>query len=427
MSIPVLLAITFVICMFIGVPIAIAIGVATLVSLVAGGIPTTFLAQGSFTAVDSFPLMAVPFFILAGNLMETGGLSQRIVNVASSLLGNVTGGLAIVTIIACMFFAAISGSGPATVAAIGAILIPSMIKRGYGRDYAGAVASSGGSIGILIPPSIPMIIYGVVGNVSISKMFLAGVGPGILVGLALMIVSYIIAKKRNYIGSGEKFSFSHLVKSTWDAKWALFAPVLILGGIYGGIFTPTESAVVAVVYGMMVGLFVYKELKFSDLPKVFIDSALTVGSVMIILGTSTAFGRLITMYQIPQLVASTIGTISDNKYVILMLVNCLFLITGMFMETLSQVIIFTPLLLPVVTALGVDPIHFGILMVMGAEIGFLTPPVGVNLFVATGIAGVSLEKVSKAVLPFILGLFIVIILVTFFPQIALFLPQILNN
>ncbi|MDK2823910.1 MAG: C4-dicarboxylate transporter, DctM subunit [Clostridia bacterium] len=412
--------------MFIGVPIAIAIGVATLVSLVAGGIPTTFLAQGSFTAVDNFPLMAVPFFILAGNLMETGGLSQRLVNVASALLGNVTGGLAIVTIIACMFFAAISGSGPATVAAIGAIMIPSMIKRGYGRDYSGAVASSGGSIGILIPPSIPMIIYGVVGNVSISSMFLAGVGPGILVGLALIIVGFIIAKKRNYTGSGEKFNLGHLLKASWEAKWALFAPVLILGGIYGGIFTPTESAVIAVVYGMVVGLFIYKELKITDLPKVFIDSALTVGSVMIILGTSTAFGRLITMYQIPQLVASSIQAFSGNKYVVLMLVNCLFLVTGMFMETLSQVIIFTPLLLPVVTALGVDPIHFGILMVMGAEIGFLTPPVGVNLFVATGIAEVSLEKISQAVLPFILGLFLVIILVTFFPQISLFLPQLLK-
>lgn len=427
MSVPAVLAITFLISMFIGVPIAIAIGVATLVSLVAGGIPTTFLAQGAFTAVDNFPLMAVPFFILAGNLMETGGLSRRIVNVASKLMGNITGGLATVTILACMFFAAISGSGPATVAAIGAIMIPSMIKRGYGRDYAGAVASSGGSIGILIPPSIPMIVYGVVGNVSISKMFLAGVGPGILVGLALILVGYFIAKKRNYTGSGEKFNFIQLLKAMWEAKWALLAPVIILGGIYGGVFTPTESAVVAVVYGLLVGLFIYKELKIADLPRVFIDSALTVGSVMIILGTSTAFGRLITMYQVPQLVASGIGAFSENKYVVLMLVNLLFLITGMFMETLSQVIIFTPLLLPVVTALGVDPIHFGVLMVMGAEIGFLTPPLGVNLFVATGIAGVSLEKVSKAVLPFIIALFLVIVLVTFLPQIALFFPQFIES
>ncbi|QNB48443.1 TRAP transporter large permease subunit [Thermanaerosceptrum fracticalcis] len=422
---PAILGIALVVTMLLGVPIAIAIGVSTMAALMAGGIPTTFLAQGAFTSVDNFPLMAVPFFILAGTLMETGGLSQRIVNVASRLMGNVTGGLAIVTVMACMFFAAISGSGPATVAAIGGIIIPSMIKRGYGRDYAGAVASSGGSLGILIPPSIPMIVYGIVGNVSISSMFIAGIIPGILVGLALMLVSYIIARKRGYTGSGEKFSLAELGKAVWEAKWALFAPILILGGIYGGIFTPTESAVVAVVYGMIVGLFIYKELTWKDLPKCFINAALTVGAVMIILGTSTAFGRLITMYQVPQAVASLIGGISQNKYVVLMLVNFLFLITGTFMETLSQVIIFTPLLLPVVTSLGVDPIHFGILLVMGAEIGFLTPPLGVNLFVATGIAKVSLEEVSKAVIPFIIALFAVIVLITFVPQIALFLPQVL--
>jgi C4-dicarboxylate transporter DctM subunit len=425
MSIPAILGLTLTGAMLLGVPVSIAIGVATVAALIAGGIPTTFLAQGAFTAVDNFPLMAVPFFILAGTLMETGGLSQRIIIVASKLMGNVTGGLAIVTVLACMFFAAISGSGPATVAAIGSIMIPSMIKRGYGADYSAAVASSGGSLGILIPPSIPMIVYGIVGNVSISDMFIAGVIPGILVGLGLMLVAFVIAKRRGYTGSGEKFSLTELMKAVWEAKWALFAPILILGGIYGGIFTPTESAVIAVVYGMIVGLFIYKELTFKDLPRCFIDAALTVGAVMIILGTSTAFGRLITMYQVPQTVAALIQGISDNKYVVLMLVNSLFLVTGMFMETLSQVIIFTPLLLPVVTALDVDPIHFGILLVMGAEIGFLTPPVGVNLFVAMGIAKVPLEAVSKAVIPFIIALFAVIVLITFFPQLALFLPQVL--
>ncbi|MDF2547351.1 MAG: C4-dicarboxylate transporter permease [Anaerosolibacter sp.] len=412
--------------LLLGVPIAISIGFASLLGLIFSKMPTVYLAQGSFVAVDSFPLMAVPFFILAGNLMETGGLSKRLVRVANVLMGSYTGGLATVTVIACAFFAAISGSGPATVAAIGSIMIPAMIKKGYSKDFASAVAASGGALGILIPPSIVMVVYGVVGSVSIGDLFIAGIIPGIVISAVLIAVGYVISKKNGYSGTGEKFSFKEFVVALKDAFWALLAPVIILGGIYGGVFTPTEAAVVAVVYGFVVGAFIYKELKFDQIYNSLYKTAITVGSVMIIIGVATTFGRLMTMYQIPHKMAMFLSTISQNKYVILMLINLFLLFIGMFMETLATVIILTPLLLPVVTNLGVDPIHFGILLVVNSEIGFLTPPLGVNLFVASNISKISIEKITKAILPFIIALFAAVTLLTFVPQISTFLPRLLK-
>lgn len=412
--------------LLLGVPIAISIGFASLLGLIFSKMPTVYLAQGSFVAVDSFPLMAVPFFILAGNLMETGGLSKRLVRVANVLMGSYTGGLATVTVIACAFFAAISGSGPATVAAIGSIMIPAMIKKGYSKDFASAVAASGGALGILIPPSIVMVVYGVVGSVSIGDLFIAGIIPGMVISAVLIAVGYVISKKNGYSGTGEKFSFKEFVIALKDAFWALLAPVIILGGIYGGVFTPTEAAVVAVVYGFVVGAFIYRELKFDQIYNSLYKTAITVGSVMIIIGVATTFGRLMTMYQIPHKMAMFLSTISQNKYVILMLINLFLLFIGMFMETLATVIILTPLLLPVVTNLGVDPIHFGILLVVNSEIGFLTPPLGVNLFVASNISKISIEKITKAILPFIIALFAAVTLLTFVPQISTFLPRLLK-
>ncbi|MFT9495088.1 TRAP transporter large permease [Anaerosolibacter sp.] len=412
--------------LLLGVPIAISIGFASLLGLIFSKMPTVYLAQGSFVAVDSFPLMAVPFFILAGNLMETGGLSKRLVRVANVLMGSYTGGLATVTVIACAFFAAISGSGPATVAAIGSIMIPAMIKKGYSKDFASAVAASGGALGILIPPSIVMVVYGVVGSVSIGDLFIAGIIPGMVISAVLIAVGYVISKKNGYSGSGEKFSFKEFASALKDAFWALLAPVIILGGIYGGVFTPTEAAVVAVVYGFVVGVFIYKELKFDQIYNSLYKTAITVGSVMIIIGVATTFGRLMTMYQIPHKMAMFLSTVSQNKYVILMLINLFLLFIGMFMETLATVIILTPLLLPVVTNLGVDPIHFGILLVVNSEIGFLTPPLGVNLFVASNISKISIEKITRAVLPFVIALFAAVTLLTFVPQISTFLPNLLK-
>ncbi|GBF10657.1 TRAP transporter large permease [Tepidibacillus sp. HK-1] len=423
MSASVVLGVTLIIGLLIGIPIAFSIGIATVAALFVGGIPASFIAQQSFLAVDSFPLMAVPYFILAGALMETGGLSKRIINVAQEMMGNITGGFGIVTILSSAIFAAISGSSPATVAAIGSIMIPAMIKRGYSKDFAAAVAGSGGGLGIVIPPSIPMIIYGVVTGVSIGDMFLAGFVPGIFLAGLMIILIYYTSKKRGYVGTGVKFSLSRLLKASKEAFWALMAPVIILGGIYSGVFTPTESAVIAVVYGLIVGLFIYKELKWKDLPKTLISSAMITGSVMIILGTATAFGKLVTMYQVPNQLADLILGMSDNKYIILLLITALVLFVGTFMETLSIIIILAPLFLPVLTQLGVDPIHFGILLVVGAEIGMMTPPLGVNLFVASGISGLSIERVSKSIFPFVLTLILGLIIMLFVPWISLVIPN----
>jgi len=426
MSISLVLFGSLAIFLILGVPIAISLGFASLLGLLYSNMPTVYLAQGSFIAVDSFPLMAVPFFILAGNLMETGGLSKRIVRVANVLMGSYTGGLATVTVIACAFFAAISGSGPATVAAIGSIMIPAMIEKGYSKDFSSAVAASGGALGILIPPSIVMVVYGVVGSVSVGDLFIAGIIPGIFISAVLILVGYLISKKNGFKGSGHKFSIKEFIIAVKDAFWALLTPVIILGGIYGGIFTPTEAAVVAVVYGFIVGAFIYKELRLDAIYNALYKTAITVGSVMIIIGVATTFGRLLTMYQIPHKMAIFLSNISTNKFIILMLINLFLLFIGMFMETLATIIILTPLLLPVVTNLGVDPIHFGILLVVNSEIGFLTPPLGVNLFVASGISKISLERITRAILPFIFGLLVAITILTLIPQLSTFLPNLID-
>jgi C4-dicarboxylate transporter DctM subunit len=411
----------------IGVPIAISLGVATVLALIYLGTPTMELVQGAMIASDSFPFLAVPFFILAGQLMETGGLSRRLIGVASSLMGHVTGGLAMVTIMACAFFAAISGSGPATTAAIGSIMIPAMLNRGYTKEFAGAVSSSGGTLGILIPPSIPMVVYGIVGNVSITDMFLAGIIPGFLVAFAFMITAWLISRKNGFHGTGEPFSFIKFLKALNEAKAALMAPLIILGGIYGGIFTPTEAAVVAVVYGMLCGFFIYRELKIADVPKMLMETAMITGSVMIIIGFATAFGRLMTMYQIPQMVATWMQGVTNDKFLLLMIINVFLLFVGMFMETVAQIIILTPLFMPMASKLGIDPIQLGIVFVINCELGFLTPPVGVNLFVASNIAKVSIERLSKAVIPFILALFVSVAVISYFPDIALWLPKYLKS
>ena len=305
---------SFALLLFLSVPIGIALGLSTLVTILyTGAIPIPFLMKELVTSVDSFPLMAVPFFILAGEIMGKGGISERLFNFANALVGNKTGGFAMATIVTCMFFAAISGSGPATVAAIGGIMIPAMVKQGYDKKFATATVAAAGSIGVIIPPSIPMVIYGVVGGASIGDMFIAGIIPGLLVGLSLMIWAYVYSKKHNYRGSDQKTTLANIWKTFWEAKWALVIPVIILGGIYGGIFTPTEAAVIAVVYGIIAGLFLYRELAFKDLPKLLADASLTTATVLIIVGSATAFGRLLTIEQIPTQVANFLLSISDSE------------------------------------------------------------------------------------------------------------------
>jgi C4-dicarboxylate transporter, DctM subunit len=411
---------SFAVFLFFTVPIGIALGLATLFTIIyTGGMPVEFLMKELTNSVDSFPLLAVPYFILAGEIMGKGGISKRLFNVADSIVGNKTGGIAMATIITCMFFAAISGSGPATVAAIGGIMIPAMVEKGYDKRFATAVVAAAGSIGVIIPPSIPMVIYGVSGSVSIGDMFIAGILPGILVGIGLMIYSYYHSKKMGYTGTDHATTLNGVLKAFWDAKWALLIPIVILGGIYGGIFTPTEAAVIAVVFGLFVSIFVYKELNFKDLPQIFVDSGLTTATVLVIVGAATAFGRLLTIEQIPNQIAEAMLSISSEPLIIMLLITLLLLIVGCFMDTIAAIIILTPILLPVAIQIGYDPIHFGIIMIVNLSIGFITPPLGVNLFVGAGISGLSLEQLSKAIVPFFLAMVVTLLIIIVLPQLSL--------
>jgi C4-dicarboxylate transporter DctM subunit len=409
------------------VPIGVALGIASLAAIIAS--PTmdiTFLVRSLVSASDSFPIMAVPFFILAGEIMSRGGISERLLDTARALFGNYTGGLGLVTVATCMFFAAISGSGPATVAAIGSLMIPSMTMKGYSKDYSSAIVASAGSIGVIIPPSIPMVVYSVAVGTSISSMFIAGILPGIFIGFGLIVLNYFISKKAGYVGDGQRYTIQEKLKIIWDAKWSLLVPLIILGGIYGGIFTPTEAAAVAVLYGLVVGVFVYRDIRVKELFDIFRRAGLTTVTATIILGAATALGRILTMEQVPVRLAGWITSFTDSKIVILLLINILLLIVGCFMETLSAILILAPILLPVVTAVGVDPIHFGIIMVVNLAIGFITPPVGVNLFVACGIAKIPLENISKAIVKPLIVMIIVLLFITYVPQISLTLPGLMR-
>lgn len=405
--------------MFIGVPIALSLGVASLVTMVfATNSSPSVIIQKAFTSLDSFPLMAIPFFILAGVLMSHGGISKRLLNLATVLIGFIAGGLAMVTVLASMFFAAISGSGPATVAAIGSFMIPSMKEKKYDSGFAAAITASAGSIGVLIPPSIPLVMYGVVGTVSIGSMFLAGIIPGIILGIALMVTSYITAKKQGYEGTGEIPSFKDVLKAVNEAKLALLIPIIILGGIYGGFFSPTESAAVASIYALLIGVFVYKELDWKSVYESFSSAALTNASTVIIIGFSISFAFLMTRERIPVIIADFIVNISSSLLVIILVINLFLLIVGMFIDTISAIVILTPILLPVVTSLGVDPVHFGVILVMNLAIGFVTPPLGVNLFVASTVGKVQFEKIVKAMVPILVAMLVALLIVIYFPPLS---------
>ncbi|GMG82121.1 hypothetical protein LNKW23_13340 [Paralimibaculum aggregatum] len=421
-----LLFVAFVFLMMIGVPIAYALGAATLLVVHAQGMPGVFMPQTTYNATDSFPLMAVPFFVFAGYLMEFGGLSRRLVNFAESLIGHIRGGHGAVTILACIFFSAISGSGPATVAAVGAIMIPAMIRAGYGPAFSGAVASTGGTIGIMIPPSNPMIIYGVVGNVSITGLFIAGIVPGLLTGAFLILVVWWLCLRRGIPGTGKRHGPADIWRAFVSAFWALLAPVIVLGGIYAGVFTPTEASVVAVAYGLFAGTAIYRELNWERLYRAALFAVVVCGTVTIMVGLAGAFGRLLTTFQVPQQIGAFILDLSGNWIVVMLAISALLIVVGTFMETLATIIILTPILLPVVTKLGVDPIHFGIILVVTSEIGFLTPPLGANLFVAMQIARTSIEAISRAVLPLILALIVLTVALVLLPELSLFLPRLLQ-
>jgi C4-dicarboxylate transporter, DctM subunit len=419
-----LLFISLAILFAIGVPIAIALGLSSALVAVFGGLaPLQLVPQQMFNAINSFPLMAIPFFILAGYLMQTGGISHRLVNFASSLVGHITGGLAMVVIITSMFFAAISGSGAATTAAIGSILIPAMIAKGYHVNFASANQAVSGALGVVIPPSIPLILYGISAKQSVGDMFMAGVIPGVIITASLLISAYFVSKRKGYIGV-EKSSVKDTAKAFYQAILSLLMPIIVLGGIYGGVFTPTEAAVIAVAYSFIIGVFVYREIKLKDLPKIFKESSVTTAIVMIIISSAGLFSFVLNGLKIPDLVSETFLGMTTNIYVFIILVNVFLLIVGMFMEAAAAILIFVPILLPIATALGMDPIHFGIIVVVNLAIGLITPPVGINLFVATQISKIRIEQISKAIIPFVIILFVDVLIISLIPFFSTWLPSI---
>ena len=405
------------------IPIPIAVAIGTAIGYFMMDLNLVQVALSMYTGVEPFPLVTVPLFVFAGSLMEQGGMARRIVNMAQSMIGNYTGSLGLVAVLGCAFFAALSGSGPATTAAIGAVMIPSMIKQKWDPAMGGAIAAAGGALGSLIPPSNLMIIYGIVAEQSIPRLFLAGFIPGFVATALLMFTVYVIAKRRNYVGDGAEFSWSEVRRTVVDGKWAILAPFIILGGIYTGAFTPTEAASVAVFYALLIGGVAYKELTIKKIFACLKVTAMISGAVLIIVGPAKAFGELMSLLSVPDMIGEALSGVTESPFLLLMIISVILIITGMFLESIAQIILLTPLLLPIVMALGIDPIVFGIIMVISCEVGFLTPPVGANLFVAARITNLGIDKISIAVLPFLLAYIGVLIFVSLFPDLITWLPD----
>lgn len=418
---------TMLIMLLIGVPIGIALAGSMVCLLLYEPVTImTFITQAMYTGVGNFTLLALPFFMIAGSIMDTGGISKRLVAVANVIMGNMTGGLGMVTILACMFFGAISGSAPATVSAIGGIMIPQMIRAGYDKYYATGLCAVAGGLGVIVPPSYPLVVFGVTNNCSISDLFLAGWGPAILVGVFLMLVNYAYSKKHHYLGTGEKFSMKRFARELWDAKLAFFMPVIILGGIYSGAFTATEAAVVAVVYGIIVGKFVYRELSFRALWKMYKDNIPILGGMMFVFAPAAGLGAVFAMMGVTKAIQAGFLAVSSNFFVIMLLIFILLFFVGMFVQTTPAIVIFSPILLPIVAAFGMDPIQFGLVMTLSLAIAFVTPPVAANLFVATSMTGLGMIPIVKRALPFIATLFLAMVIVGFVPGVSMGLLDLLR-
>ena len=385
-----------------------------------------YIIRAMINGVDSFPLLAVPMFVLSGNIMAEGKISKKLFNFFSYFVADKTAGLPIATVITCLFYGAISGSGPATTAAVGAMTIPIMVNLGYDKVFSTSLVAVAGGLGVIIPPSIPFIFYGQASGVSVAKMFMAGILPGLLIGFCLMVYSWYYCNKHgedkeklvSYKNELKKMGFVGLLK---DSFWAILCPVIILGSIYGGIASPTEAAVISVFYALIISLFIYKSLKVTDLYKILVDSVKTYTTIIFIIAAATGFARILTFMKVPTLITQGISSTVSSKIALLILINVILLIVGMFMDTTPAILILTPILVPLVKQYGVDPIHFGIIMVVNLAIGFVTPPLGVNLFVASSISSVKIEDIIKKVLPFIVAFIVALILITFIPQISLIL------
>jgi C4-dicarboxylate transporter, DctM subunit len=412
-----------------GMPIFMSLAVASVVALHYGGyLPMSVIHNSIYDGLNIFPLLAIPCFVIAGTLMEYGNITHQIVEVVKQLVGRMHGGLGITTILACTFFAAISGSGPGTVAAVGTILVPAMLRSGYSRDYAAAVSSSGGTIGLLIPPSNPMIIYGVIANVSITGMFTAGFLPGFIVALNMSLTAWLVARRNGFRGDMDAppFRLRPFLRACWRSFFSLATPVVILGSIYTGLCTPVEASVVAVAWALFVGCVINRTLRPVHIYKSLLEGSMICGAVLLIVGTSTLFGKILTFEEAPQRLATAVMSLSTNPHLVLLMIIGVLIVLGMFMETLSTIIILVPVLMPMIHLVGIDPIHFGIILVVTNEMALLTPPLGVNLFVASRIARVSVERIAVGVLPFLAVLFASILIFVFIPEISTWLPRALG-
>ena len=408
------LFISFAVLLLLGVPVGFTIAIAAFITLVAGDVPALMMVQRIFTAQDSFSLIAVPFFILAGDLMSKGAVSKVLVEFAESLLGWIRGGLTIVSVLAGMFFAAISGSGAATTAAVGATLIPELEKRGYHVDKSAALIAAAGTIGVVIPPSVPMVLYAVTAEQSVNTLFRNGFIPGITMGAILIVIALVEARKLNY-PKGTPLSVKNILKTFLHAIWGILMPLIILGGIFSGYFTPSEAADVAVIYSILIGFFVYRDLTPKGLMEIMKNSAKTSSVIMLIIGFSGPFGWVLANWKIPEMISKAVLSVSSNAYIILFLIGLIILVAGVFMETSSAIILLTPVFLPLVKAMGVSLVHFGVVFAVGLAIGMITPPVAINLFVASGITGLPMTKISKAIVPYLIGLIVVFFVILYAP------------
>lgn len=416
----------FVLTLFLGFPVAFCLGLTSLVALIKADVILSLMPQRMFTGIDSFPLMAVPFFVLAGELMNKGGTTERLIDFANVLVGRIRGGLAHTNIVASMFFGGISGSAVADASAMGTILVPGMVSKGYEPGFSAAVTAASSTVGPIIPPSIFMVIMGVTTGLSIGGLFAAGIIPGLLIGFSMMGLSYFLAVRYNYPRDERPFSGQRLWHAFKSAGPALLAPLIILGGILGGIFTPTEAAVVAVFYAFLVGTLVYRELTLKDVIQVVINSGITTAVLLLIIAMANIFAWVLTAQQIPQLIAKGMLNITGNPYVILLLINAFLIFIGMFLEGGAAIIILAPTLMAVAEAVGIHPLHFGFVMVLNIVIGLLTPPLGVCLFVVCGVTGLSLPRVTRAVMPFLALMLLVLLITTYLPGLILFIPKLMG-
>ncbi|ORC37776.1 C4-dicarboxylate ABC transporter permease [Marispirochaeta aestuarii] len=411
--------------MLINVPIAIGTALATLGGIIAvGDLPVMVLVQRMFVGIDTFTLIAVPLFILTGRMMALGGITTDLINLSRVLVGFMRGGLAYINIVSSMFFAGITGSAASDTSSVGAILIPAMVEKGYEKDFSVAVTATSSTIGVMIPPSIPMVIYGVASGSSIGRLFLGGFVPGVMVGLFLMAVTFVLARKRNYPVE-VRVPLSTAIITVIKGIPALMTILIIIVGIVSGVFTPTEAAGIAAFYSFLLGTLYYKELKLKHIPDIIVEVATTTGMVALMIATASALGWLFANQGIPQMIGNALLSITTNPVIIMLLVNLLLLFVGTWLDLSPAVIIFTPILLPIVQQIGIDPVHFGVIMVVNLAIGLFTPPVGVCLFVSCGIAGISIAKTVRAFIPFFVSMVLVLILITYIPQLVMFLPNLL--